>query len=85
MTNNKLTLVESIWFPKTIQNSDSNYQYEVMLFEFLPCDNHDKSTDRGEDQPIEVNVTYDVLFLTYDTLTSSMAENYNKTELEKSL
>ena len=61
--DNKLTLVESGWFPKTLQIYDSNSPYKVMLFAFLPCDNNGEANDYGEDQPLEMNVTYDVRFL----------------------
>ena len=81
--DNKRTLVESGWFPKTIQIYDSNSPYKVMLFAFLLCDNNGEANDYGEDQPLEMNVTYDVRFLTYNALTSSGARKYNKTELEK--
>ena len=83
MPNNKLALVENGWFPKTLQIYDSNSPYQSMVFSFLPCDNYGKSNNYGEDQPLEMNVTYDVRFLTYNALTSSGARKYNKTELEK--
>ena len=83
MPDNKLALVESGWFPKTLQIYDSNYQYQAMLFSFLPCDNYGEANDDGKDQPLEMNVTYDVRFLTYNALTFFGARKYNKTELEK--
>ena len=85
MPDNKLALVESGWFPKTLQIYDSNYQYQAMLFSFLPCDNYGEANDDGKDQPLEMNVTYDVRFLTSHTLRKQISKRYNLSAIKVAL